>query len=187
MADNQPTPSNHDSTLAEEEKAATVSEPTVERSGGFLKDRGWQFYTIAGIGVIIALLILILVIGIGIGAAAGKTSDTASAIAIVRDLMIILLVMEGILIGVALIVLVVQLAKLVNILQNEIQPIVNSAQEAVSTVKGTAEFMSKNVTTPAIKVSGYVAGARAFMREISGINRVVKSAEKSAPPEQTTP
>lgn len=99
-----------------------------------------------------------------------------------RDLLIILLTLEGILIGVALIVLVVQLAKLVNILQNEIQPIVDSAQEAVSTVKGTAEFMSKNVTTPAIKASGYLAGARALMREVTGINR----ATKATPPDKTS-
>lgn len=179
MPDNQP---NDTSSMDEHKNADSNTVVTPEESKGFFKNRGWEFYVSLGIGGIMALLLVILVIAIIIGAAAGKTSDTASAVAIVRDLLIILLTLEGILIGVALIVLVVQLAKLVNILQNEIQPIVDSAQEAVSTVKGTAEFMSKNVTTPAIKASGYLAGARALMREVTGINR----ATKATPPDKTS-
>lgn len=180
MPDNQPIPEKNDLTSMDEKSTPSPSGGSpAEESKGFFKNRGWQFYVAAGIGGISAILLLVLLIAIIIGGIAGKTSDTASTVAIVRDLFIIFLTLEGILIGVALIVLIVQLANLVNILQNEIQPIVDSAQEAVSTVKGTAEFMSKNVTTPAIKVSGYMAGTRALLRELRGINRATKpSSEK---------
>ncbi|MBI5929290.1 MAG: hypothetical protein HY862_08280 [Chloroflexi bacterium] len=185
-------PSKNDSTpVDDKDKSSPTSVPVSEESGGrfskLFKDRGWQFYVIGGIGGVIAILLLILIVAILIGWIAGKTSDTASVVAIVRDLFIILLTLEGILIGVALIVLIVQLANLVNILQNEIQPIVDSAQEAVSTVKGTAEFMSKNVTTPAIKASSYIAGARALLREVSGINRATKASQKAAAPSESEP
>ncbi|GIK64158.1 MAG: hypothetical protein BroJett018_19520 [Chloroflexota bacterium] len=175
-------PENNTTAKADETNNSTPNgaDSVSEESKGFFKNRGWQFYVILGIGGVIAILFIILVIAGIIGYASGKTSDTASAVAIVRDLFIILLTLEGILIGVALIVLIVQLAKLVNILQNEIQPIVDSAQEAVSTVKGTAEFMSKNVTTPAIKASSYLAGARAFIREMRAISRLTKPTSSKA-------
>ncbi len=175
-------PENNTSANTDETNNSTTSstDSVSEEAKGFFKNRGWQFYVILGIGGIIAILLLVLIVAIAIGWIAGKTSDTASVVAIVRDLFIILLTLEGILIGVALIVLIVQLAKLVNILQNEIQPIVDSAQEAVSTVKGTAEFMSKNVTTPAIKASSYLAGARAFIREMRAISRLTKPTSSKA-------
>lgn len=166
--------------------AVAPSEATSSEAAGqnrferFFSGRSWQFYVSGGIGAVIAILLCILLVAILIALFNGPTSNAASFVSIMRDLFIILLVMEGIVVGVALIVLIVQLANLVNILQNEIKPIVDSAQEAVSTVKGTAEFMSKNVTEPAIKASSYLAGARALLREVSGLNRAMKPNRKDS-------
>lgn len=76
----------------------------------------------------------------------------------VRDIFIILVALEFMLVGWVLIILVVQLAKLLNMLQNEIQPMIDSTNEAVNTIRGTSIFISENITDPIIKLNSYVAG-----------------------------
>ena len=86
----------------------------------------------------------------------------------VRDIFIIVLAFESLLIGIVLVILVVQLALLTNMLQNEIKPILSDAKETVDTVKGTANFLSKRAVSPVIKANSYVAGAKRLF-ELLGI------------------
>ncbi|NJC95614.1 MAG: hypothetical protein FIB03_04625 [Anaerolineae bacterium] len=58
----------------------------------------------------------------------------------IRDIFIIVVALESLVIGVALIVLVVQLASLINLLQNEVKPILNATTDTVNTLRGAAEF-----------------------------------------------
>jgi len=81
----------------------------------------------------------------------------------VRDIFIILMALESIVIGVTLIILVVQLASLINLLQNEIKPILKSTSDTVNTLKGTTAFLSENLTNPVIKVNSSVAGAKKLL------------------------
>lgn len=90
-------------------------------------------------------------------------ADTAS---VVRDVFIIFMALEFLVIGLVLILLFFQLAKLTNLLQNEIKPILESTNETVSTVRGTTQFLSDNLTDPVIKLSGYFAGAQQVFRTI---------------------
>jgi hypothetical protein len=66
------------------------------------------------------------------------------------------------LIGWVLIILIIQLAKLVNMLQNEVQPMIESTNEAVNTIRGTSIFISENLTEPIIKLNSYVAALNQF-------------------------
>jgi hypothetical protein len=77
-----------------------------------------------------------------------------------RDVFIILVAFEFMIIGLALVILIVQLAKLVNLLQNEVRPILDSASEAAKTMRGTAQFLSHNLTEPVIKASAGMATVR---------------------------
>ena len=72
---------------------------------------------------------------------------------IARDIAIIVLALESIVIGVLLAVLVIQVIRLVKLLREEVLPILNSTQETVSTVRGTASFVSDHVVQPVVKVS----------------------------------
>lgn len=81
----------------------------------------------------------------------------------VRDIFIILMALESIVIGVTLIVLVVQLASLINLLQNEIKPILKTTSDTVNTLKGTTDFLSENLTNPVIKVNSSMAGAKKLL------------------------
>ncbi len=102
-------------------------DPTVEENETqpVKKSKTWLFILIA------VLLVGTLVAGIVILAIQGE--ETTST---VRDIFIILMAVESMVIGFALIILVVQLASLTNLLQNEIKPILKSTSETINTLKG---------------------------------------------------
>ncbi len=81
----------------------------------------------------------------------------------IRDVFIIVMALEAFIIGVALVILIIQIAILTNILQNEVKPILNSTQETVNTLKGTAKFLSNNVSEPVIKMNEYLAGIKKLL------------------------
>ncbi len=90
---------------------------------------------------------------------------------IARDIAIIVLAVESIVIGILLAVLVVQVIRLVRLLREEVLPILNSTQETVSTVRGTATFMSDHLVQPIVKASSYAAGARQAVNVLFGRRR----------------
>ena len=81
-----------------------------------------------------------------------------------RDIAIIVLAVESIVIGILLAVLVIQVIRLVRLLREEVLPILHSTQETASTVRGTATFVSDHVVQPVVKVSSYTAGVRQAVR-----------------------
>ena len=86
----------------------------------------------------------------------------------IRDVFIIVVALESLVIGVALIVLVIQLASLINLIQNEVRPILNATSETVNTLRGTVEFLGENVVEPVVKLNSYLAGLRRML-ELMGI------------------
>lgn len=94
----------------------------------------------------------------------------------VRDIFIIILALESFLIGAAMIILIVQLALLSNLLQNEIKPILASTKDTVQTVKGTSKFISEKAVSPIVTIGGLLAGGRKIF-EIIGFIRENKEKE----------
>jgi len=86
----------------------------------------------------------------------------------IRDVFIIVVALESLVIGIALIVLIVQLASLINLLQNEVRPILTATSETVNTLRGTVEFLGQEVIEPVMKLSGYLAGLKRML-ELMGI------------------
>lgn len=78
----------------------------------------------------------------------------------IRDIAIIVLAVESIIIGIVLITLSWQVYRLVRLLQDEIRPLLQDVDQTVRTVQGTATFLSQNLVSPAIRVSSTVAGVR---------------------------
>jgi membrane protein implicated in regulation of membrane protease activity len=85
----------------------------------------------------------------------------------VRDIFLIFLAVEFLVIGLAMVILTIQLATLINLLNNEIKPILNSTQETIDTLRGTTEFLSANLVAPIIKLNEYMAGIRKFVDVIN--------------------
>src|SRR6188508_3363550 len=88
------------------------------------------------IAVIVGAIILLILLGVAIFFLLQPGTPTDR----LRDVFIIVVALESLVIGVALIVLIVQLASLINLLQNEVRPILNATSETVNTLRGTAEF-----------------------------------------------
>lgn len=88
----------------------------------------------------------------------------------IRDVFIIVVALETLVIGVAMIVLIVQLASLINLLQNEVRPILHATSDTVNSLRGTAEFLGESVVEPVIKLNGYLAGLQRIF-ELMGIKR----------------
>jgi hypothetical protein len=65
-------------------------------------------------------------------------------------------------IGIALVILITQLALLTNLLQNEIKPILKTTNETVNTLHGTVIFLSDNISEPVIKLNEYLAAIKKF-------------------------
>lgn len=115
-------------------------------------------------GVIVAVVVMaVLLIGTIVGLIILAQQGNAALAAQVRDIFIILLALEMFVIGVAVVVLVVQLANLTNLLQNEIKPILHSTTDTVNTLKGTVQFLSNNLTEPVIKLNESIASFRKIM------------------------
>jgi len=113
------------------------------------------------IGAVIGLLVILgALIAFAVFLLTGSGATTAK----IRDVFIIFMALESLVIGLVLIVLVVQLARLTNLLQNEIKPILDSTNETVSTLRGTTQFLSDNLTEPVIKINEYFAGLQSFLK-----------------------
>lgn len=116
--------------------------------------------------VVIGVIVLLALLGVAIYFLLQPATPTDK----IRDIFIIVVALESLVIGVALIVLIVQLASLINLLQNEVKPILKSTNETVNTLRGTAEFLGENVVEPVIKLNGYMAGLTRML-ELMGIRK----------------
>jgi hypothetical protein len=137
--------------MAEYTKETSPEEEAVNRAA-ILKQR-WIM-----VGIIIAAIIILA----GIIAAIIALTKYPNVATNVRDIFIIFMAFESLIIGAALVVLVIQIASLINLLQNEVKPILQSTSETVNTLRGTTEFLSENLVEPVIKLNSYLAGLRKF-------------------------
>jgi len=81
-------------------------------------------------------------------------------LAAVRDIAIIILALESIVIGVVLVLLLWQLRNLTMLLREQLKPMLDSMQETIGTVKGTTSLVSETIVSPAVKISGFATGVR---------------------------
>ncbi len=130
-----------------------TSTTQAESKSGFNLRRTVLIASAALIGLIVLLLVIALVLALA------TNGDFAAIIRTIRDIVIIFLALEGVLIIISLAVLVLQVARLVNLLQTEVKPILENTQETVKAAQGTVGFVSENLVEPVIHVQGFLAGA----------------------------
>ena len=120
-------------------------------------------WSVVGIFAILALLVTAIYFLL-------RPQTDAETVGKIRDVFIIVMALESLLIGAALIVLMVQVASLINLLQNEVKPVLAATTETVNNLRGTAEFLGENVVGPVIKLNGYLAGMQRML-ELMGLKR----------------
>lgn len=110
------------------------------------------------VGGIIAVVVLL-----GIVFAIVYLMQPTTATDKVRDVFIIFMALESIIIGAALVVLMVQIATLINLLNNEIKPMLEATNETIATLRGTTQFLSENLVEPVMTLNSYVAGLQKLL------------------------
>ena len=106
--------------------------------------------------IIIAIVIFLVLTTTAIVFLLQPTTDTER----IANVFIIFMALQSLFLGLTMIILIIQLARLINLLQNEIAPILESTNETVNTLRGTSEFLSDNLVEPVIKVNEQMAGVR---------------------------
>lgn len=111
------------------------------------------------VGIIIAIIVILTLIIFSLVSLFRADLETTSK---VRDIFIIIMALESLLLGVALIILIIQIAVLINVLKNEIKPILDTTNETVNHLRGTTTFLSNNLVEPVMKMNEYSAGLKRF-------------------------
>lgn len=155
-----------------DQQQITPTTETDSPSSGF----NIQRMAIIGAVALFGLMLVLFLIALALAVFGGE--NFAVIVRAIRDLVIIFLALEGILIILSLALLILQIARLVNLLQNEIRPILDDTKSAAQTAKGTADFVSGNVTQPLIRASGFIAASSVMLRDVFGIRRAIRDADK---------
>lgn len=105
--------------------------------------------------------------------------DSASdAVRMIRDLMIVFIAFELALIFVSVSVLLVQVSRLLNVLTEEVAPLLDATQETVQTAQNTVEFAGRNVLNPFIELSAFLSTLLSLLTSAFGLRRAYARANK---------
>ncbi|MGD8634107.1 MAG: hypothetical protein PVF85_11085 [Anaerolineales bacterium] len=108
----------------------------------------------------IAAVVLVLALIAGVVLATISMVRNPAQTETIRDIVIIFMAVEALIIGLVLILLIVQVARLTDLLRNEIKPILDSTNETLGTLRGTTRFLSDNLVKPVVKVNSSMAAVR---------------------------
>jgi len=111
--------------------------------------------TLIGIGIaIIAVLILLSFAGmIALG-----------IIAQVRDIVIILLATESLIVGGVTLFLLYQVIMLLTLIREELIPLIQSTQDTVNSARGTTVYVSRKIVVPSVRAATTVARLQTMAR-----------------------
>lgn len=105
-------------------------------------------------------IILVLALIVGVVLAVISMVQNPAQTETIRDIVIIFMAVEALVIGLVLILLIVQIARLTDLLRNEVKPILDSTNETLGTLRGTTRFLSDNLVKPVVKVNSSMAAVR---------------------------
>jgi len=74
----------------------------------------------------------------------------------------------------------IQLARLVNLIHNEVEPLIDAASDTVNTVRGTAAFLSKNLVEPVTAVNSTIRGMSKVVGDVDAIRKAAGVAMAAA-------
>jgi hypothetical protein len=99
------------------------------------------------------------------------TIEGGGLMSVVRDIAIVILAVESIIIGVFLTILIFQVRRLLILLEREIKPILESAKGTVNTAQRTTKFVSDAFVSPLIRAASFVSAVRSAVEVLVGWRR----------------
>jgi len=111
--------------------------------------------TLIGIGI--GIIAVVILLGFAVMIAAGVIDE-------VRDILIILLATESLIVGGVTLFLLYQIIMLVTLIREELIPLIQSAQETVNSARGTTVYVSRKIVVPSVRAATTVARLQAMAR-----------------------
>jgi hypothetical protein len=127
--------------------------------------------TLIGMGIAIAIALLIFILWYLL------THPVFTAA--LTDVWIILLALVVLVMNIFLIIMLWQIIRLIDFLLFELKPVLESLQETSSTVRGTATFVSDEVSSPIIDASAKTARVKGSLRFV--VDSLTKGAQQRGP------
>ncbi|MCA9965869.1 MAG: hypothetical protein KC423_16575 [Anaerolineales bacterium] len=118
--------------------------------------------------VVLGVVGILLLVGLFIWGILWLASNSGPQLEAIRDIVIIALALESCIFGVAFILLLIMVIRLINMIEFEVKPILQKTNETVGTIRGTTQFVSQNVVKPVTKASSYMAGIRRGLTVLLG-------------------
>jgi len=135
----------------------------------------WTIQRIVFLSAGILGAVIAIIFGVGILLAfSGELEITALRIQYIRNIFMVVIGLEGILIIGSIAILIVQITRLINMLKRDVKPVLATAQETVNTAKGTVEFVGDNTVRPIIRTSAFLSGVGVIIRDVGGIRRAIR-------------
>jgi len=129
---------------------------------------------------ILGVLFILALLGAALVAALTAAETWAPLIQILRDIFLLILILESILVITALAILMLQAAGFFIMLKTEVKPILDNARETTRLSKATAQFINSNAVDPLIQIKSFLSGLLAFLRELIRIHSLVAVDEARA-------
>ena len=134
------------------------------------------------VSAIIGILLILLLLVAALAAALTAAETWAPFVRVFRDLFLLIILLESVLVIAALAILMLQAAGFLIMLKTEIKPILDNARETTRMSKATAQFINSNAVDPLIQIKSFLSGLLAFLRELIRIGSLVTPEDKSADP-----
>lgn len=135
-------------------------------------ERKWTFFQIiiaAFVGIIAAIAALFV---FSLFLAATNPQGAASFMGYVRDVFISILCLQSIVIVAGVGILVVQIARFVNLMRNETKPVTDQARETLQTVQTSTRFIGTSAAEPFVAARSWWAGLRTFTSLVVSVQAV---------------
>ncbi len=156
------------------EADANAPTPDVPASGGITITRVIKFTALIGI------LLILLLLAAALAAALTAAETWAPFLQIFRDIFLLILLLESVLLIAAICILLLQLAAFFIMLRAELKPILENARETTRLSKATAQFVQGNAVDPLIQIKTFLAGLLAFLRELIRLRAITAADENGA-------
>ncbi|MBN1428726.1 MAG: hypothetical protein JXB07_10095 [Anaerolineae bacterium] len=123
--------------------------------------------------IVIGIAILLITLGLLVIAfvLASNAETSAPGVRVIRDLLIIVVTLEVIVIGAAVTVFLIQVARLVNLISNEVEPLISATSDTINTVRGTALFLSKNMVEPVVSMNSALRGLAKVAGDVDALRK----------------
>ncbi|MCY3976512.1 MAG: hypothetical protein OXG23_00300 [Chloroflexi bacterium] len=129
---------------------------------------------------VLGILIILILLGAALAAALTAAETWAPLVQIFRDVLLMILLLESILVIAAFAILLLQAAGFLIMLKTEVKPILDNARETTRLSKATAQFINSNAVDPLIQIKSFLSGLLAFLRELIRIRNLAASEESRA-------